>query len=432
MKRQILLSLPILMGVLIFTGCNQDIESKKDETIVLKENKSVCNDIVVECEEQDECSRLYYYDYESEREVYACSQANCSHDIADFKSDRINCNAIIEGVVKYPFIYDKRLYYFLESGGIYALWSSKTDGTDKKKEKELDFQIYDGGTYVLHGDKVFLASYNVVFTEYDTNKQEQTGATSEVYEVNLANGKINKLTNLGEKADAYCSSVQYFDDKLFIRYDSRGKTYEEAGFKDVDHFLVWMESDKFSYAEQIRRLEEKNEYYTYDFVSKKTEKFDIEFESNFEPYKGIKNMDGAYWLLCYAKDTAYYLDAVVGKYNIYAYNMKTKKRKEIFSSFKNVELYYDGKIYITSMDMDASTEKELVPSVDLNKMPQYYVYDISENKMIEQDYGVKGKIFYPIDLNPKGLLVYEVPFDEGYNLIEEHAITQISNSNIKK
>lgn len=52
--------------------------------------------------------------------------------------------------------------------------------------------------------------------------------------------------------------------------------------------MVWMESDKFSYAEQIERLDEKKEYYTYDFETKKTEKFDIDFESNFEPYKGIK------------------------------------------------------------------------------------------------------------------------------------------------
>lgn len=322
-----MIGIVILMGVFLLVGCGESKKSKKDETIVLKENKSVCDDILVESEEQDDYSRLYYYDYESESQVYACSQANCNHDIGDFKSDKINCNAIIEGKAKYPFIYNRRLYYFVGVGDTYTLWSSKTDGTDKKEVNELEFPIYVGGEYVLHGDKLFVASYKPVMTEYGTNREEQTGADAEVYQINLSNGKVEKLTDFGNKADAYCSSVQLFDNKLFIRYDSREKTYKDAGFKDVDHFMVWMESDKFSYGEEIKRLQEKKEYYTYDLENKKTEKLDIGFESNFKPYKGIKNMDGAYWLLCYSNDTVYYLDAVVGKYNIYSYNIKTKKRK---------------------------------------------------------------------------------------------------------
>lgn len=95
--------------------------------------------------------------------------------------------------------------------------------------------------------------------------------------------------------------------------------------------MVWMESDKFSYGEEIKRLQEKKEYYTYDLENKKTEKLDIGFESNFKPYKGIKNMDGAYWLLCYSNDTVYYLDAVVGKYNIYSYNIKTKNERRFLA-----------------------------------------------------------------------------------------------------
>lgn len=432
MKKYLVIGIVILMGVFLLVGCGESKKSKKDEIIVLKENKSVCDDILVESEEQDDYSRLYYYDYESESQVYACSQANCNHDIGDFKSDKINCNAIIEGKAKYTFIYNRRLYYFVGVGDTYTLWSSKTDGTDKKEVNELEFPIYVGGEYVLHGDKLFVASYKPVMTEYGTNREEQTGADAEVYQINLSNGKVEKLTDFGNKADAYCSSVQLFDNKLFIRYDSREKTYKDAGFKDVDHFMVWMESDKFSYGEEIKRLQEKKEYYTYDLENKKTEKLDIGFESNFKPYKGIKNMDGAYWLLCYSNDTVYYLDAVVGKYNIYSYNIKTKKRKEIFGSFKNVDLYYDGKIYITSMDMNEKTKKELVPSVDFNKEPKYYIYDVSKDKMTRQSYGEKGKIFYAIDLNPKGLLMYDISFNEAYDSIDEHSITQISNNKIIK
>ena len=108
MKKHLVIGIVILMGVFLLVGCGESKKSKKDETIVLKENKSVCDDILVESEEQDDYSRLYYYDYESESQVYACSQANCNHDIGDFKSDKINCNAIIEGKAKYPFIEQTR------------------------------------------------------------------------------------------------------------------------------------------------------------------------------------------------------------------------------------------------------------------------------------------------------------------------------------
>lgn len=69
MKRKLVLGIAVLMGVFLLAGCNQNKESKRDETIVLKENKSVCNDILVESEVQGEYSRLYYYDYESGKEI---------------------------------------------------------------------------------------------------------------------------------------------------------------------------------------------------------------------------------------------------------------------------------------------------------------------------------------------------------------------------
>ena len=386
MKKYLVIGIVILMGVFLLVGCGESKKSKKDEIIVLKENKSVCDDILVESEEQDDYSRLYYYDYESESQVYACSQANCNHDIGDFKSDKINCNAIIEGKAKYPFIYNRRLYYFVGVGDTYTLWSSKTDGTDKKEVNELEFPIYVGGEYVLHGDKLFVASYKPVMTEYGTNREEQTGADAEVYQINLSNGKVEKLTDFGNKADAYCSSVQLFDNKLFIRYDSREKTYKDAGFKDVDHFMVWMVSTIITQS-------------------------------------GLSGSSGTTLP-----------QEIIDKINNVGFwdNIKTKKRKEIFGSFKNVDLYYDGKIYITSMDMNEKTKKELVPSVDFNKEPKYYIYDVSKDKMTRQSYGEKGKIFYAIDLNPKGLLMYDISFNEAYDSIDEHSITQISNNKIIK
>ena len=43
------------------------------------------------------------------------------------------------------------------------------------------------------------------------------------------------------------------------------------------------------------------------------------------------------------------------------------------------------------MDMNEKTKKELVPSVDFNKEPKYYIYDVSKDKMTRQSYGEKEK-----------------------------------------
>ena len=120
---------------------------------------------MVESEEQDDYSRLYYYDYESESQVYACSQANCNHDIGDFKSDKINCNAIIEGKAKYPFIYNRRLYYFVGVGDTYTLWSSKTDGTDKKEVNELGNFTTDIGAIDLAQYDIALHHPDIIYTQ---------------------------------------------------------------------------------------------------------------------------------------------------------------------------------------------------------------------------------------------------------------------------
>ena len=89
-----------------------------------------------------------------------------------------------------------------------------------------------------------------------------------------------------------------------------------------------------------------------------------------------------------------------------------------------VQLYCDGKIYVTSMEMDEATKDELLPSVDFTKEPKYYVYDIGTDKMTCDTYGDKGKIYYPVDVNEKGLLTYEVEFNESHDFIDEHKLKQ--------
>lgn len=435
MKNIIFYLIAISTIMMMLTGCGingKNDEEKVDDAVRLNDIKSVCEDVLVEVEEIDGISRLFYYDYKTEKEIYACSQANCNHSVANYISGKINCNAIIEGEVKYPFVYNGSLYYIICENGTSVIWKSNTDGTNKEEVITLEFELDAGCICAEKDGMLYLASHEVIDKEIDTNKYEQCGGKSEVYEINIIDRTTKQLTNFGLKAEAYCKGIYYFDGKLFIQYYCREKTYQEAGFKDVDHFLLWMESDDFSYAKQIEMLGEKQKYYIYDFSSNKAELFDIDFETNFAPYKGIEDMDGVYYLLCYKEDIVYYLDAVVGNYSIFSYNTKTKERKEIISSFKIVEKYIKGKIYITAMDMDESTKGELIPSVDINKEPRYYIYDVARDELVEQNYGKKGKIYYAIDRNDNGLLMYEVNYDLMLDFIDEHNIKEIEAGKIKE
>ncbi|WP_308609520.1 hypothetical protein [uncultured Eubacterium sp.] len=421
-----------ILGCLCFTACNSSkVENKSDE-VVITQNKSICDGIMVACENEDEYGKIFYYDYKSKKEIYACSQANCNHKVTSNKAGDIKCNAIIKGKVEYPFIYNERLYYIVNNNEKDYLWSSKTDGTDKKKEKEFKFPIFDNGEYVLKSGKMYIASKEDTFDKYDIDNRSGEGTKSDVYEINLKTNDIQKMTDFGEAADAYCESIQFFENKLFIKRYSRMKNYKEAGFKDVEHFLAWMESKDFSYKKQIGRLQEEKRFYTYDFNTKKVEKLDINFESNFEDYKGIEAMDGAYYLLCCKNNVVYYYDAVLGKNNIYSYDINKKQRKEIFSSFKNIQAYSNNKIYITSLDIDEKTKNELVPMADINKEPTYYIYDIDNQKLIRQNFGKGGVIYYPIDRNDDGLLVYETKFDAAYDSIDLHSVMEIPNKRIKE
>jgi hypothetical protein len=430
MRKKLLGIAVLLTFILMFTACGNNKQDSEEEYITLYKQKSFSNEFVVMSEQDGDYSNIFYYDYTTNCEVYACGQPNCSHDITDYKMGKINCNAIIEGEVKYPFLYEDKLYYFVENEGRESLWQSNTDGTQKEKIIDMEFQLYDG-TFVMAKGKVYVSSDIIDEIDYNEHSSSLFTVQSEVYEINLIKKSIKQITNLGKKASIICRTIQYFENKLYIKCSTSDNTYEQAGFENDNEYLEWLTSEDFTYAEDIELFGKKENYYVYDLETNKNSLLNINFESNFKPYKGIKNMD-CYEIICVNGSKIFYLDPVVANYTIYSYDLNTKTRKEIISKYQISYSYKDEKIYITTVDMDKSTKNELLPSADLNIEPKYYIFDVNTNELVQQSYGKKGKFLYVVDVNEEGLLAYETTFDEKYNFIDEHNFYEILDKQVKE
>lgn len=421
----------ITVTMTVFAGCgksNTEISSSK--TINLQQNKSYCSGLKVSYDgDNSGYSRLYYYDYKSGKEIFACGQANCTHDLDDFKDGKINCNAIIEGQIRYPFAYKNKVYYFVDNINSATLWKCDTDGADKKEITTLDYELalcndafYDGNIYV--------AANKSESTDEGNNTSMKTNPYGEVFKINIESGKIEQISDIGKKADVSFSYVTGFKNMLYFKTIVRRNSYEEGNFKNFNDYMEWYTSDKFTHKEEIERLGLSDDVYSYNMDNGKLEKMDIGFESNYEPYKGIKNMD-SYYVVGYSKDMLYYLDATMGNYTVYSYNLKSGERKELISSFLIIDAETDDKIFLTTLEMDEATKNENLPKADLNKEPEYYIIDMESGKITKQSYGEKGKILYVADENEKGLLAYIKDYDETYSNIDEHSLTEIPKDKVK-
>ena len=419
------------VAIVTFVGCGKsDNNEGGRKTINLQQDKSYCSGLKVACDSQNgEYSRLYYYDYKSGKEIFACGQANCTHDIDDFKDGKINCNAIVVGQIKYPFAYKNKIYYFMDNYNSATLWKCDTDGANKKEITTLDYELalcndafYDGNIYV--------AAYKSESTDEGNNTSMKTNPYGEVFKINIESGKIEQISDVGKNADVAFSYVTGFKNMLYFKTIVRKNSYQEGNFKNFNDYMEWYTSDKFTHKEEIERLGLSDDVYSYNMDNGKLEKMDIGFESNYEPYKGIKNMD-SYYVIGYSKDTLYYLDATMGNYTVYSYNLKSGERKELISSFLIIDAETDDKIFLTTLELDEATKDDNLPKAELNKEPEYYIIDMESGKVTKQNYGEKGKILYVTDENEKGLLSYIKDYDESYNTIDEHSLTEIPMDKVK-
>ncbi len=432
MKSKIKVLFMVAVICTIFSACGKEEKEYNDKVVKLEAYKSFANGLAVESEEVSEGSMLYYYDYKNQKEVYACGQANCSHSTSEYKDGKINCNAYIQYGALYPFVYNDKLYYFVQPTNDNAvLWKSNTDGTEKEKVADTGIKLYEGAQCLLANGKVYVAS--ALDKEISINEHSSYSSTvqSEVYEIDLSSRTVSKLTDLGEKPACDCTNINYFDGVLYLRYMITEKTYKEGGFKSYDEYEKWLSSKQYSYGDDIKRLGKKINTYTYNLKTGKMEKLKTGYkfiDKALGVDKEIKDYD--YFYVIYADtEKIYYIDPTSTEYIISCYNLKTKQTKDVFKGDQICYSYKNKKIYLSVTEKEQSDTK---PSIKTNfkVKPKYYIYDIEKEKLIQQNYGEDGKFYYVIDENQDGLLAYETDFNENYLFIDEHRFTEISKDQV--
>lgn len=167
-------------------------------------------------------SCIKVYNPKTNATVVACGLANCNHEYV--AGEEITCNAIMEGKVVYPFIYENDLYYFLDVGGT-TLYKSNVDGSNKKKIATLDFSTDDQEALFIDG-KIYLTSYSSEDGEADDDGMVMVASeTSELYEVDIKTGEQKRLTDFGNKANISCFQRRRVETGYILELDIRIKMY---------------------------------------------------------------------------------------------------------------------------------------------------------------------------------------------------------------
>lgn len=151
MRKYIFLMVGLLS--LFITGCGNG-KAQTNENVstveVIKPDASYGEDMVTLSgyDFSTGYSCIKVYNPKTNATVVACGLANCNHEYV--AGEEITCNAIMEGKVVYPFIYENDLYYFLDVGGT-TLYKSNVDGSNKKKIATLDFSTDDQEALFIDG-----------------------------------------------------------------------------------------------------------------------------------------------------------------------------------------------------------------------------------------------------------------------------------------
>ena len=304
MRKYIFLMVGLLS--LFITGCGNE-KAQTNENVstveVIKPDASYGEDMVTLSgyDFSTGYSCIKVYNPKTNTTVVACGLANCNHEYV--AGEEITCNAIMEGKVVYPFIYENDLYYFLDVGGT-TLYKSNVDGSNKKKIATLDFSTDDQEALFIDG-KIYLTSYSSEDGEADDDGMVMVASeTSELYEVDIKTGEQKRLTDFGNKANISCFSKAKSGNRIYLGIRYQNKNVYDSEFKTWSKYTEWLTSCANPYAEEIEKFDEHSDYYCVDIKNGDVEKMDFNYTglsyslARFEGFIQDAFSIDLYW--CYA------------------------------------------------------------------------------------------------------------------------------------
>lgn len=393
MRKYIFLMVGLLS--LFITGCGNE-KAQTNENVstveVIKPDASYGEDMVTLSgyDFSTGYSCIKVYNPKTNATVVACGLANCNHEYV--AGEEITCNAIMEGKVAYPFIYENNLYYFLDTGGT-TLYKSNVDGSNKKKIATLDFSTDDHEALFIDG-KIYLTSYSSEDGEADDDGMVMVASeTSELYEVDIKTGEQKRLTDFGNKANISCFSKAKSGNRIYLGIRYQNKNVYDSEFKTWSKYTEWLTSCANPYAEEIEKFDEHSDYYCVDIKNGDVEKMDFNYNMTYE---GMEDVKGFYdfYLIGINKNYYYYLTCYGEQFTLYEYDKKKGTSKELDNAYRMSYSYVNNKIYIVKTQYDKDKELGAPDAEDKSIPPEYRCYDTDKHKWtdIKPDYDMDKKI----------------------------------------
>lgn len=380
-------------------GCeksDRDMENVST-TEFINYNCSYGNNFAVFVEHDDTygVNKIKYYNPQNNSYTYACGRANCDHGCSDYqKSD---CNAVFIGDVNFAFIYNDDLYYFTGESNM-AFYRSNVDGTNKKKITDVDFDI-DSESAVVKSDRIYCVGCSEKYGEEDANGVSTIEkAEAEVYSIDLKNGKVDKLTDFGEKADANVRAMKLVGNKLIFNYFCQNKSIYNSEFKSYADYTDWLSTEKNSYSKAIDIFDQKCEYYSIDLDTNKLRKLKFNYECNYEGINKEKAKEFCDFFILGKAGDYYYMSIQYGAgYSLYQYDINTDKMQKIGNSYRMYFCQSGEKIYWVETDYDKNKQLGGFDSEDYSAEPGYKECDMKTGKITDWkiNYDLKGKLIRP-------------------------------------
>lgn len=351
--------------------------------------------VFVEHDDTYGVDKIKYYNPQNNSYTYACGRANCSHGCTDYQKSE--CNAVFVGDVNFAFIYKDDLYYFTGESSM-ALYKSNVDGTNKKKIADMEFNV-DSSSAVVESGKIYCVGYSEKYGEEDANGVATIEkAEAEVYSVDLKNGKMKKLTDFGEKADADVSAMKLIGNKLVFNYFCQNKSIYNSEFKSYADYTEWLSTEKNSYSKGIDIFDQKCEYYSIDLDTNKLSKLKFNYECTYEGINKEKAKEFYDFFILGKEGDYYYLSLQYGAGDsLYQYNVKTENKKEIGNSYRMYFCQTKEKLYWVETDYDENKQLGGFDSEDYSVEPRYKECDMKTGKITDWkiNYDMKGKLIRP-------------------------------------
>lgn len=234
----------IVLNVIFISGCSTNTENSSDNNVQVYEQFGSIEFSTNDGFYHTNNGYLYFFDYETKKDVLTCSKANCQMEA------QLNESSEAFVGLGAGFTCDDKLYVISKNDDIEKKYSLIESNLDRSNQKEI-LKINSAMilSFAVIKETAYFAIDEVVFTESESGAiVEEPKHNCYLLGVNLKSGKQEKLTESKGDFNNSLKIVAADENRIYMTYIYFENYFDGTNFKDAN---------------------EKIENYEYDIKSKK-------------------------------------------------------------------------------------------------------------------------------------------------------------------